>query len=71
MKKEGKTDLIKRCVKLRAEGWSYADIAAMMPVSKPVLIAWDKELQKGNVEHPDASPGSDPGGTGQAGPDRS
>ena len=35
-----------RFVELRAEGRSYADIAAALKVSKPTLIAWGKELQK-------------------------
>lgn len=35
-----------RFVELRAEGKSYADIAAELNVSKPTLIAWGKELQK-------------------------
>jgi DNA-binding XRE family transcriptional regulator len=35
-----------RFIELRAEGRSYADIAAALNVSKPTLIAWGKELQK-------------------------
>ena len=35
-----------RFIELRAEGRSYADIAAALKVSKPTLIAWGKELQK-------------------------
>jgi transcriptional regulator with XRE-family HTH domain len=35
-----------RFIELRAEGRSYADIAAALNVSKPTLIAWSKELQK-------------------------
>jgi len=35
-----------RFVELRAEGRSYADIAAALKVSKPTLIAWGKELQR-------------------------
>jgi len=35
-----------RFVELRAEGKSYADIAAELNVSKPTLITWGKELQK-------------------------
>ena len=33
-----------RFIELRAEGRSYADIAAVLKVSKPTLIAWSKEL---------------------------
>ena len=43
---EGKTELKERFVELRAEGRSYADIAATLGVSKPTLIAWGRELQK-------------------------
>ena len=35
-----------RFIELRAEGRSYADIAAELNISKPTLIAWGKELQK-------------------------
>ena len=35
-----------RFVELRAEGRSYADIAAALKVSKPTLIAWGKELHR-------------------------
>lgn len=35
-----------RFIELRAEGRSYADIAAALKVSKPTLIAWGKELQR-------------------------
>jgi hypothetical protein len=35
-----------RFVELRAEGRSYADIAAALKISKPTLIAWGKDLQK-------------------------
>ena len=35
-----------RFIELRAEGRSYADIAAALNVSKPTLITWGKELQK-------------------------
>lgn len=35
-----------RFIELRAEGRSYADIAAELNVSKPTLIAWGKEFQK-------------------------
>ncbi|HOD08588.1 MAG TPA: helix-turn-helix domain-containing protein [Myxococcota bacterium] len=43
---EGKTELKERFVELRAEGRSYADIAAALGVSKPTLIAWGRELRK-------------------------
>ena len=33
-----------RFIELRAEGRSYADIAAQLEVSKTTLIAWGKEL---------------------------
>lgn len=46
MTKESKADLKERFVELRAEGRSYADIAAELGVSKPTLIAWGKGLQK-------------------------
>lgn len=32
-----------RFVELRAEGWSYARIAAELKVSKPTLISWAKQ----------------------------
>ncbi len=35
-----------RFIELRAEGRSYADIATVLNVSKPTLIAWGRELQK-------------------------
>lgn len=35
-----------RFIELRAEGRSYADIAAALKVSKPTLIAWGKELHR-------------------------
>lgn len=43
---EGKTELKERFVELRAEGRSYADIAATLGVSKPTLLNWGRELQK-------------------------
>jgi len=33
-------------IELRAEGRSYADISAVLKVSKPTLITWGKELQR-------------------------
>lgn len=39
------TDTKQRFVELRAEGWSFARIAAELGVSKPTLIAWSKELR--------------------------
>ena len=35
-----------RFIELRAENRSYADIADILKVSKPTLIAWGKDLQK-------------------------
>ena len=35
-----------RFIELRAENRSYADIADILKVSKPTLIAWGKELQR-------------------------
>jgi hypothetical protein len=35
-----------RFVELRAQGKSYADIAAELGTSKPTLIAWSKHLQQ-------------------------
>lgn len=46
MRKEGKTELQERFIELRAEGRSFADIAAALDVSKPTLIAWSKDLRK-------------------------
>lgn len=46
MASEGKNNLKERFVELRAEGWSYADIADKLKVSKPTLISWGKELRK-------------------------
>lgn len=46
MKKEGKTELQERFIELRAEGRSYADIAAALDVSKTTLIEWGKALKK-------------------------
>ena len=46
MKKEGKTELQERFIELRAEGRSYADIAAALDVSKTTLIEWGKTLKK-------------------------
>lgn len=34
-----------RFVSLRAEGWSFARIAAELKVSKPTLIDWSRKLQ--------------------------
>jgi len=39
------TAVKERFVEMRAEGLSYADIAAALSVSKPTLIAWAKDLQ--------------------------
>ena len=46
MRKEGKTELQERFIELRAEGRSYADIAAALGVSKTTLIEWGKRLKK-------------------------
>jgi len=32
-------------IKLRAQGWSFARISAQLRVSKPTLLAWNRELQ--------------------------
>jgi len=42
--KGNKAELQERFIELRAEGRSYADIAADLDVSKPTLIAWAKDL---------------------------
>lgn len=43
-KDAGKVAQKERFVELRAEGFSYADIAEKLGVSKPTLISWSKEL---------------------------
>ena len=40
------TEEKERFVELRAEGRSYADIAAALDTSKQTLVTWGKELQK-------------------------
>src|SRR5438034_2479281 len=32
-------------IKLRAQGWSYSRISAQLRVSKPTLVAWNRECQ--------------------------
>ena len=40
----GKNELKERFVELRALGFSYADIAEKLSVSKPTLLNWSREL---------------------------
>jgi transposase len=44
-KTKSKMDQKERFIELRAEGRSYADIAAALNVSKPTLIEWSRDLQ--------------------------
>lgn len=43
---EGKNALKEQFIELRAEGRSYADIAAALDVSKPTLLNWSRELER-------------------------
>jgi hypothetical protein len=46
VRKTGKVDLKDRFVELRAEGRSYADVAALLGISKPTAIAWGREVRE-------------------------
>jgi hypothetical protein len=39
------TDTKNQFVKLRAQGWSFARIAAQLRVSKPTLLSWNRQSQ--------------------------
>jgi predicted transcriptional regulator len=41
----GKTNAKEKFIELRAEGYSFTEVAKVLGVSKPTLIKWSRELQ--------------------------